>query len=437
MNTPRPRLAGSTALAACMALFLLSGRWNLGRVISMDASAFTAPRVWLVMLIGFIALIPVSRRARPALPPVGLLAFFGYFLLSTMWAPDDTLAVVKASDLLVMALGLLCLRRLTLLAGVRATTDSLWRVVAVLFGALAAIGLASSVLSGGGRLAVLGGGPNVYGRNMGLLLVVCFGAVLDGGKRGWPLVGLTVAALLVILSGSRGALAGTLVGVGGLLFMRRVQVGRTAIALVGSSLALAAIVRWSSVGRSALEGFQHRVVVLTFEQSYDSGRGPLRDAALEMVARSPWFGDGLNGFRARGHGVYPHNLELEALTDGGILGLIVLLLALAVPIVAIVVRSRRVDPTTAAVFLLHLACAQVSGDFYDSRGVFLFGMLLTLQFIQRQPAAQRPAPLRPVDPYRTVYAPKSAPPAQRSRAMPRHEPHRGAGTRPPRPWPGA
>lgn len=437
MSTPRPRLAGSTALAIAMALFLLSGRWDLGRVLSMDGSALTAPRVWLVVLIGFVALIPVSRRARPALPPVGLLAFFGYFLLSTMWAPDDALAVAKAGDLLVMALGLLCLRRLTLLAGVRTTTAALWRVVAALFGAFAAMGLLSSILSGTGRLSILGGGPNVFGRNMGLLLVVCFGAVLDGRKRGWPLVGLTVAALLVILSGSRGALAGTLVGVGGLLFMRRVQIGRTAMALVGSSLALAAIVRWSDVGRSALEGFQHRVVVLTFQQSYDSGRGPLRDAAFEMIARAPWAGDGLNGFRARGHGVYPHNLELEALTDGGIIGLSVLLFALAVPLVAIAVRSRRVDATTAAVFLLHLVCAQVSGDFYDSRGVFLFGMLLTLQFTQRQPVARRAAPVRPNDPYRTVYTPASGPRRRPTDARPHLVPRSRVRTPQPRPWRGA
>lgn len=437
MNTPRPRLTGSTALAVAMALFLLSGRWNLNRVLSMDASAFTAPRVWLVMGIGFVALIPVSGRARRALPPLGLLAFFGYFFMSTLWAPDRTLALVKAGDLLVMALGLVCLRRLTLLAGVRPTTEAMWRVVAVLFGAFAALGLVSSILSGGGRLSILGGGPNVFGRNMGLLLLVSFGAVLDGGKRVWPLTGLTIAALLVILSGSRGALAGTLVGVGGLLFMRRVQIGRTAVALVGSSLALAAIVRWSSVGRTALEGFEHRVVVLTLQQNYDSGRGSLRDSALEMITRSPWFGDGLNGFRARGHGVYPHNLELEALTDGGFVGLVVLLLALAVPVVAIAVRSRRVDPTTAAVFLLHLASAQVSGDFYDSRGVFLFGMLLTLQFIQRQPAARRTAPAGPGDPYRTACAPAPVLRARQSPARTRHAPPLEAGTRTPRPWRGA
>ncbi len=437
MNGLRPRLAGSTALAIAMALFLLSGRWDLGRVLSIDASALTAPRVWLVMGIGFVALIPVSRRARPALPPVALLLFFGYFLMSTMWAPDESLAVSKAGELLVMALGLLCLRRLTLLAGVRPTTEAMWRVVAVLFGGFAAIGLVSSVVSGSGRLCVLGGGPNVYGRNMGLLLVVCFGAVLDGGKRGWPMLGLTVAALLVILSGSRGALAGTLVGVGGLLFMRRVQVGRTAVALVGSSVALAAVVRFSAVGRTALEGFQHRVVVLTFQKNYDSGRGSLRDAAFEMVARSPWIGDGLNGFRARGHGVYPHNLELEALTDGGILGLLVLLMVLAVPVAAIAVRSRRVDPTTASAFLLHLASAQVSGDFYDSRGVFLFGMLLTLQFIQRQPAPRRSAPDGPTDPYRTAYTPTPAPRGWPSQAIPRHTRPPEAARRPHPPWRGA
>jgi O-antigen ligase len=402
MRPTRPKVAAATPLGVVMALFLLSGRWNLERVVAIDGSAFTAPRVWLVAAVLFVALMPLIRPRRDVLPPVGLLTFVGYFLMTALWAPDSHLASQKAIDLLVMTLGILSLRRLTAHVGIAATTRRLWEVFAVTFGAFALVGLASSLLGGGGRLSVLGGGPNVYGRNMGVLLVVCLGAMLDNGRaRGWPLAGVLVAGLLVVLTGSRGALGGTLVGVASLLFMRRIQPGRTLVAVTFSAVGLAALVRWTAVGRAALESFQQRVIVLTLQQNYDSGRGPLRDAAFDMITRNPWFGDGLNGFRARGHGVYPHNLELEALTDGGLVGLAVLAVALAVPLVAIAVRSRKVDPATAAVFLLHLACAQVSGDFYDSRGVFLFGMLLTLQFTVRRPQRRaRPKPAAREDPYR-------------------------------------
>ena len=402
MRPIRPKVAAATLLGIAMALFLLSGRWNLERVVAIDGSAFTAPRVWLVAAVLFVALMPLVRPRRDVVPPAGLLAFVGYFLMSALWAPDSHLASQKAIDLLVMTLGILSLRRLTSHVGIKPTTQRLWHVFAVTFGAFALVGLSSSLLGGGGRLSVLGGGPNVYGRNMGVLLVVCLGAMLDQGRtRGWPLVGVLIAGLLVVLTGSRGALGGTLIGVASLLFMRRIQPGRTVIAITFSAAGLAALVQWTAVGRAALESFRERVIVLTLQQSYDSGRGPLRDAALDMIARKPWLGDGLNGFRARGHGVYPHNLELEALTDGGLLGLLMLGVALAVPLLAIAIRSRKVDPVTAAVFLLHLACAQVSGDFYDSRGVFLFGMLLTLQFTVRPPKrrAKRERP-RHGDPYR-------------------------------------
>ncbi len=402
MRPVRPKVAAATLLGVAMALFLLSGRWNLERVVAIDGSALTAPRVWLVAAVLFVALMPLIRPRRDVIPPVGLLAFVGYFLMSALWAPDSHLASQKSIDLLVMTLGILSLRRLTSHVGIAATTQRLWQVFAVTFGAFALVGLASSLLGGGGRLSVLGGGPNVYGRNMGVLLVVCLGAMLDRGRtRGWPLAGVLVAGLLVVLTGSRGALGGTLVGVASLLFMRRIQPGRTALAITFCAAGLAALVQWTAVGRAALESFRERIIVLTFQQSYDSGRGPLREAALDMIARKPWLGDGLNGFRARGHGVYPHNLELEAMTDGGLVGLSMLGVALAIPLIAIAVRSRKVDPVTAAVFLLHLACAQVSGDFYDSRGVFLFGMLLTLQFTVRPPKRRtKREPPRNRDPYR-------------------------------------
>lgn len=397
--TPIPRstaagavhLRSSTALAFAFVLFLVSGRWNLNRVVTIDGSVLTAPRGWLVAAVLFIALLPVLRRhPQRALPPLAFCSFVSYFIVSVGWAPDVGVALTKAIDLGVMAIGVLALRRLVLRVGVHETTAQLSVIFGYVFGALAIGGLVSSMLSGGARLSLLGGGPNVYGRNMGVLLVVCLGMLLRNRQwRPGPLAGVVLAGLLIVLTGSRGALAASLIGAGGLVYMRQIQVSRTVAVIAAATVSLTVIALWTDVGQAAVASFEHRVTQLTFEQNYDSGRGQLRDAAFSMIARSPWIGDGLNGFRARGHGVYPHNLELEALTDGGLAGLLILLAVLALPCFAIATRNRAVDPMTCGLFLLHLTSAQVSGDFYDSRGVFLFGMLLSLQLTAPRDHTQR------------------------------------------------
>ncbi len=407
MSTPRPRLTGSTALAIAMALFLLSGRWDLGRVLSMDGSALTAPRVWLVVLIGFVALIPVSRRARPALPPVGLLAFFGYFLLSTMWAPDDALAVAKAGDLLVMALGLLCLRRLTLLAGVRATTAALWRVVAALFGAFAAMGLLSSILSGTGRLSILGGGPNVFGRNMGLLCVFALERSLLVGPRGsgllkralWPSLA-AFAATLVALTGSRGAMVATALGLGCVLIFGRARLGRRLLVLASFLVLGLAIVAFTEVGARVVESFAQRVLDLLIRERYVSSRDEIYAIALERGADRPGLGHGLASFPAYTQWVYAHNLMLDAWFETGAVGVGLLGIYLATWTAGVREELRegaRVVHSWAgrgracawasglpeigafrAGAVLMLAAAQFSGGRYDARALLVFAALSVL-----------------------------------------------------------
>ncbi len=396
----RPKLAAATALSIAIVLFLLSGRWGLSRVFSVPDSVFTAPRGWLVGITVFVALIPVARARTPrSLPPIGFLVFVGYFLLSVAWAPDADLAARKAIDLLLMAFGVLALRRLVVVTGVHATTQELWTVFGVILGGFALLGLAAGLASGSGRLAVLGGGPNVYGRNMGVLFVVCLGVLLQGrSHRALAIAGVVAAGLLVLLTGSRGAMAGLLAGVVALLYVRRLEISRTLLVFLLLGTVLALVAQFTELGQSAMASFEHRVTVLTFEQNYDSGRGRLRDAALALAQRHPITGGGLNAFKAGEFGVYPHNIGLEALSEGGLLGVLALLLALAFPLLSVIARLPGVDPTTAGLFMLHFTCAQTSGDFYDSRGVFLFAMLLGLQVATpRLFAGRRPAgpPTRP------------------------------------------
>jgi hypothetical protein len=56
-----------------------------------------------------------------------------------------------------------------------------------------------------------------------------------------------------------------------------------------------------------------------------------------------------------------------------------LLCALALPLRAVVCRRGRHHALELAAFAALLASAQFSGDFYDSRGVLVFGLLAVLQ----------------------------------------------------------
>ena len=371
--TSRRTAAAAGALALLVALFMLSGRWSVARVFHIEDSLLYQVRFWVALAMVLVALIPgVPSRRRPGLGALAL--FVGYFAASALWAPSRAIAVDKVLELLLLAAAVWSAHRLSSWVPPGELTKALWTVLTLLLAMFALLGLAAG--TSGGRLAVLGGGPNVFGRNMGLLALVCTAASLRGRRRPALVVAAIVAGALVLLSGSRGALVATAVGMAALLYAGRLRVSRAfvSIAILVALGVFGAL--YTDVGQSAVAAFEHRVLDLTLGQDYDSGRAGLYQSAIDLGLQSPVIGHGVGAFKAHGLGVYPHNLFLEAFAEGGFLGVLVLLGVLGRGLYFVVTRAPGVAAIDTAGFVLLLVAAQFSGDFYDSRGVFLLALLL-------------------------------------------------------------
>ena len=136
-------------------------------------------------------------------------------LVSVVWAPDLEIALNKGVDMLVVA-------ALTILAWQVAKQPMFDLVVGtmhyMMFILAAVLGLlgVANMANAGSRLAVLGGGPNVYGRLVGI------GGLCGLKMTAWfAWLGYSFTALftaLVLLTGSRGALASYIVAAGFLFF---------------------------------------------------------------------------------------------------------------------------------------------------------------------------------------------------------------------------
>jgi O-antigen ligase len=364
-------------LGSLLAIFFLVGRWSIGRLTGeTDADSILAqPRLWIV-----VAIVPVVLllRQRPIVRPpsgrtkavdVAICLFLAYMLLAALWAGNTTLALEKAWEvalMLVVAL-LLCASRAAVAN--RKILDGFWWTI-VLFGIVMA-GLAI-LLSSGGRIHVPGGGPNAFGRNMGLMAL---GAVYLGGKTGMktkPLcaAAIVVAALCILLCGSRGALLSSTVGAAILVASARQALPKKVAAAGVVSLLGMIVIFNTSAGQEALDTFQTRIVHQTFERRHLSDRDDLWWNATDSIREHPWVGLGLNGFHAC-NSIYPHNIFLEVTAEGGVIGLF-LLLNVGRTWWSAAKRDRlRMSWATVSAFGLILCAAQTSGDLFDSRGVFI------------------------------------------------------------------
>jgi O-antigen ligase len=370
-------------VCSTLALFLVVGRWNFGRLTGADDPSFVLePRVWLVAVVAAIAFAPIVVPAadltlRGRRVAVALLAFLGYHVVSSAWAPDFGMAATKGFELVLVAVVLGATIRLSSVLPPRALADGLWNALVVVFSIFAVFALLGSG-DENSRLAVLGGGPNVFGRNMALLALFCTNALLRGRIRPIPVAGLAVAGMLVLLSGSRGAMLACATGTLVLLWVHRVRPSRLVWLAIIAIAAVAIVATFTDFGQAAMTMFRERVVRLTLEEEHDSGRSTLYDQAIALGMSAPIYGDGLAGFPARGLFVYPHNMVLEAFAEGGIVGVALLATALSFPLFAIVRRRTGRHALELAAFAALLASAQFSGDFYDSRGVLLFGLVAVL-----------------------------------------------------------
>jgi O-antigen ligase len=397
-------------LAIILTVLFLVGRWNLQRLavnpeaIDFDlvversvATVLIEPRLWLVIA-GVILLVLVEMGASgdarahsgrlEARTSVRIFSVLSFYLVATIaWTPNDNPfpAVVD-----------ICLVLVTLVAVERAArhekfVEAFWLWLELLLIAIGAYALfaqlflvqdTTAATSAGlpGRLSILGGGPNILARFLGMLCLLMVAQSLrqGGGLRwsaAWRIVAAAVALILLLETGSRGAFTGLLVGLLALLVARRMNVrliGIGAIVILSFEYLFKLI-----PDADVIESIDERWLVTTLQEGYLSQRDVLLSEAYRLWLERPVFGGGLDSFEYYTFGLdrYPHNLVLEIAQEGGIVAALLLLAWIVHVILNSWHRRNHYTEIGLSMTALIFGCALFSGDFYDSRLMFIFGVL--------------------------------------------------------------
>ncbi len=293
--------------------------------------------------------------------------------LSVVWADELELALDKMIEVLLVLAVTLAAYRLFTNQNTAFVHLWFWRTIVAVGFALLLLAVITKAGSAG-RAAVLGGGPNVFGRNMALLFIGATHLSETHSRGHYPFILLAAcAALGVLLSGSRGALVAFLLAVLPLMILRRAKrqyiVGYLTVFAV-----VLLLITSTPVGDSARAMYEHRVRHLLLEKQYTSGRALLYTQALQFAAEHPIVGSGLNSFRAA-YLLHPHNMFLEALCEGGLVALVLLILGLGFTAYALL-SLKTYTAVLAASLILLFVHAQVSGDIYGYRGLFFFAVMI-------------------------------------------------------------
>src|SRR5262249_8977078 len=126
-----------------------------------------------------------------------------------------------------------------------------------------------------------------------------------------------------------------------------------------------------------IESVAERWLVATLEEGYLSSRDILLSEAYRLWLERPVFGSGLDSFEYYTFGFdrYPHNLIMQMAQEGGIVA-VLLLLAWIVHVILNSWHGRNhYTEIGLSMTALIFGCALFSGDFYDGRLIFIFGVL--------------------------------------------------------------
>ena len=332
----------------------------------------------------------LRRRVTTGPVLVLMLGWSGWMALSGFWSPPSARVTDGWLDLALLSV-------FVVLAAVvagwlpREAMDSLW-LWTVIAGLIYFVTAVAAGPGDQGRYAAPGGGPNVFVRVMVLGAIAALYLHLSGRSQ-WILAVIPVFAVGAVLSGSRGGLlSGALVVLlGAVPVARRLGVRRMCGLLIAGAATL-----WIAVlltGSTVTDFIRARFIRQTLGERYTSGRDDITADALDLFESRPWAGVGLDGYYGlRGiysGSEYPHSLILATAAEGGVVGL----LFLGVALLAVAVVLRKLRPLSLGALFLFLAGTYVlvaqmfSGDYYDSRLMWLFFVLAAVE--ARRPVGKR------------------------------------------------
>ncbi len=277
------------------------------------------------------------------------------------------------------------------------------------------IGLALTVLGLGGlvggevqRLSVLGGGPNIYSRMVGMVLIFSIGTAgylwkqkrLVSGLRLSARRALLVASIAISLASapafifaqSRGPTLALLVAI---LFYLVVllKADFKRVLLVATVFATVVWVASASLG---LSGGSGTAAGTRFDVESDSNWNTVNSRViyarktLDIVVEHPQVGVGVGGWPVAMYGIdrrrYPHNLFLEMLAELGLVVTLAVLLLFSTQVVLALRTYLSGEPSIAhellllcaVTFVFFLGASQASGDIVHARSVWQFLVLMEL-----------------------------------------------------------
>lgn len=352
----------------------------------------TPPLLACALLLGMARLVAIGP---PASGSIGLLfgslgALGAWFTVSASWSPGPVVAEAKLLELVLLG---------PVAAGLGVLVGSDERALRA-FGQCAggiAVGLALAIgiwppWSGGswGLEALRAGyqhANHVFAVGAGALAA---SAVVAGGSRTaryGAVAGTVLLTLAALATGGRAGFVALAVAVTiapAVALMRAGKPGAAVLAVLLPALVLGAALLLILADPASARAWRTVARFLEGDLGESSARLPLWRAALDLARRSLPVGLGVGGFPpAAGFGelrrMWPHNHAIEALAEGGVPGLLLLLLAWGAAIAG-VVRGRRVlGPQALAVAvtqgLVQLLLILVSTDLGNRQAWLAAGIL--------------------------------------------------------------
>ena len=364
----------------------------LARLLESEAPIFLAVRLVLLLSAGWFALVRLESPGRAAASllrdPIFLLAllFWGLLAAGSLWTPSPGYARLKliqygATHLPLLVAGFLIARRHEgePEEAARGRFDALLVAILVFAAAIAAVGLLNvrfRFYEYHQRLGVLGINPIWVARTTAVGLVAAVAAARLGriGPAAGAIAFVPIAAAL-LLSGSRGPIAGLFLLAAGWLLLRG---GLSPARILRAAFAVAAV---AAIALAVMPGPLRDRFLDPFAGDVASYvRLGLLRAIREAAAQTPPLGIGTGGFswllRMGDIRAYPHNLFAEIWIENGIPGLLCLIGLLAAVARRAVSAARRTgDRRTLLAFGLFLYAlwnAQFSGDVTSNEWIWLF-----------------------------------------------------------------
>ena len=393
------------AISIALTAFVLGGRWSfirlidplialksdLQRTVNFEVVVLEIRLICLSVGVFFLMSLSQKISARVTYILMPVIALLIWFVASALWTVTEANYLSKLIDIAYLFAGLLYVAYAVNIPDfikvflytmfVSLTILSFMGLQSYLTGGLSQI--SAEAIIDTTRLSILGGGPNTFGRQMGVLLIICVSQILTR-KNAMQIamfggVG-ALALMLCLLSGSRGALLATISGLAILFLGVRIS-ARLLVYIVGGVVlgVVVSVLTGNTFFDSffSSEFFQNRWVNETYSAGYASGRDRLLETAFDLWMTSPVIGTGLNSFaelNATGD-LYAHNVIAETAQETGLIGLSILFM--------VAVRFFRSStlwgsPTSAlivAIEFMWFTGSMTSGDLYDSRNIFVFALI--------------------------------------------------------------